>query len=653
MALRSSLVLVLICAASAARGDLRSPREGACLTPQAQRLDEAAAAFHARFEKQARASEEVHGLSLSDGARALGYLQRSLGHKPPAAWQQAVDAGCKTALCAAEKTLGSREAALWFFVASAEVDAPPSLDQSPYEVESVWEEQELRALARALLEAPPELKRAPNLKAWRRIPSGQTLRKGAWYNAVSYPKDKDLFGLGTIVIRDTVWKFPQRDVRAVVQHELGHQWEWSRKLETHEAVPSLSEPWLSLSGWHSTTGKRGEHDFSLPPGVQIATPGETLPPEDFADSIANYRFAPRLMRAYSHSKYDYMHRVFGREHKKPDADPELEAVWAALGGPLKTVRDCAGLIQRATFTTRLHQHELYTVTPKPKGTHWEPIARNQFVAHSRCIERALEALAATPAWGKLSCRQDPEELAVAVADRLEDVWGAFTEAAEAIRGAVAPSVADRCLAGKDLTQHCFDGPSGLVIAQREAARILAEFGGDAGDKLELARLLLVQTPLAPSDEELRARFPVLRSAPDLFFSCLKGAIEISPKFDPEKRWVYWVSLPPTGERRGFRDPIWNQACQRDFAAHLKEAGLSVDASDKLFEHLAYLLKNQSGPLVDQFSSRVLQHAPDLHSQCGTSAHCVAGWLKPRLAGFAPGNMIDQITERLAGTLKAR
>src|SRR5207302_6542806 len=231
-----------------------------------------------------------------------------LGEKRPQAWQKAVDAGCKAVLCALKAMLGDMESALWFLVASMETDAPPSLDQTPYEVESVWEPHELRALARALMDAPPELKKVTTLKAWRRLPSGQQLKKGGFYNAVSYLHDKELRGLGTIVIRDTVWKFPQRDVRAVVLHELGHHWEYSRAAEKGDKVPSMHEDWLALSGWHAKGEKaHSEHDYVLAPGRQIATAGETMPAEDFADSIANFRFAPRLMRAYSKAKYDYMH----------------------------------------------------------------------------------------------------------------------------------------------------------------------------------------------------------------------------------------------------------------------------------------------------------------------------------------------------------
>jgi hypothetical protein len=308
----------------------------------------------------------------------------------------------------------------------------------------------------------------------------------------------------------------------------------------------------------------------------------------------------------------------------------------------------------------MHQHELYTVIPKPKGSHWEPIWRNQFVIRSGCVDVALSALQKSPQWKDLACRHDPEDLAVEIADRLEEVWGSMSEAAERIHGAVGTSVREKCVAQKKLTQQCFDGPSGYFAAQREAARILEEFGGDANDKLVLARELLVQTPLAPSDAELRAKFPALASVQELMTACLEGVVEISPKFDPAKRWIFWVKLPPTDERRGFKDPVWNAACQRDFAERLAAEKIAVDPSDKLFEHFAYLLKNESAPLIAAFNNQVLAHAGELKSECRVpatgdlgSSSCAAHWLEERLASLSPAQAADELARRLTTTLKAR
>jgi hypothetical protein len=138
-------------------------------------------------------------------------------------------------------------------------------------------------------------------------------------------------------------------------------------------------------------------------------------------------------------------------------------------------------------------------------------------------------------------------------------------------------------------------------------------------------------------------------------------VEISPKVDPKKRWVYWVQLPPMNDKRGFKDPLWNAACQRDFAAHVASEGFKLDPTDQIVEHLGYLLKNQAAPLVDRFLRQVLQQDGALRSQCrvpadGSLAHnadCARRWLRPRLEELAPEALLDQLAGHLVGTLKAR
>jgi hypothetical protein len=633
--------------ATAARADDDALVLPASCTPVGQqRLAQAHDALKALLHGHdaEHATKAVHGLHLADSALAIGWLERSLGAKPPAAFARAVEAGCTTVLCALEKTLGDKEAAVWFLVAAAEVDAPPSLDQSPYDVESVWETAELRALARALLDAPAALKHVPSLRAIRRLPSGAHAKKGTFYNAVSYKKDLELHQLGTIVIRDTVWKFAQRDVRAVVQHELGHHWEFSRSRETGKPWTALQEPWLQLSGWRSKNGGHEKNDYELPPGAQIATAGETIPSEDFCDSIANHRFAPRLMKAYSKEKLEVMDQLFGAEPKRPL--PELDAAWAAIGGPLKSLLECAAQIQRATFGPKHHQHELYVVITKAKGTHWEPVARNQFVQKGGCIDRAMAALQASPKWSEVTCNHDPENVAVAVADRLEEVWAAFSESAAAIRAAVPAETAAGCLDKKNLTSACLAGERGQEVAHKEAERIAAEFHGE--DAPALVPTLIAQTPLLPADDEVLERFPALKAADDLVFACLKSTVEI--KQGKGGGWLYWVKLPAESETRSFGSPLWNPSCEHAFAEHLaSHAGLTMDAREKLFIHFAYLLRNQAAPVVGKFNQAVLGDVSGLRRSCKNKDAC-ASWLKQKLQGVLPDPQADELATALSSRL---
>src|SRR4051812_4357509 len=80
------------------------PAEG-CATPEAQRAAYAATAYKYLVASHAgpSAARSVHGLHLNDSAKVIGWLERSLGSKPPEQWQQAVQAGCTKVLCALEK----------------------------------------------------------------------------------------------------------------------------------------------------------------------------------------------------------------------------------------------------------------------------------------------------------------------------------------------------------------------------------------------------------------------------------------------------------------------------------------------------------------------------------------------------------------------
>jgi hypothetical protein len=228
------------------------------------------------------------------------------------------------------------------------------------------------------------------------------------------------------------------------------------------------------------------------------------------------------------------------------------------------------------------------------------------------------------------------------------VWASWAEAAEAIRAAVPRETAAACMEHKKLTQACFAGDHGIEAARAQADRIAAEFHGDAQG---LAAQLVTQTPLAPPDDELRGRFPVLQSAGDLVVACLKGALDIQQRPDKQYQWTYWVKLPPSNEKRGFPDPVWNAACERDFAAHLEAVGFGMDAADRLSDHLAYLLQLQAAPLIDRFNEQVLHGAAELRTACKPNARaCAVSWLKPRLSGVAPDHLAAQLAEALVGKL---
>lgn len=593
---------------------------------------------------------EVAGLQLSDDARVLAHVKRVLGATPPAGWSRAK--GCASALCALTAALdGSQEAALWVLAIGADGGPVASLDQAPFPgAASAWRPGELRMLARALSDLPWTLKKqAAKLSTFRRIPDGQDPYQGS--NAWS---TRD----GVILLRDTVWKMSERQQRQVIAHELGHHVEFARG----SGYPiSHSGEWLAFMGWELVGDPKAKDGYRIRGSDATAT---AVPSEEFPNTIDDYRYASRLMRTYSPPRWEYLKKLYGGvEFLKPKADPGMDAVFAKLGGPLAVFNDCAGLVQRSSRKTGWLQSELYLVRWKGSGSTWAKVGHTGFITRSPCVGMALEKLRETPEWKALSCKRDDEDLVDAAASRLAEVWGAYAEAASALQRSVTPERTAACLSRGELGVECFGGPAVRATAEAEARKLAAEFApGQAQTPEQLAALsrkVLVGSVLAPTDEELIERFPVLGSTQDYLGACLAGVVEVStPKGKPD--WKYWVKNPPVNDVRGFTSPLASKACPRDFAAYLKTRGVTLDVDDPLFEHLAYLLKIQSGPALAAFNTSVLAQWPSLLAACGmapaakaTPAQqpCAQAFLSERLAGVVPPGLVPAIAKLLSAQLR--
>ena len=638
----------------------------ACASESAQQLAHAAAAVQERFSPpQPPQTAQIAGLTLTDDPRALEILRRSLGALPPRSWARAstcVAARQATVLCALTAVLGSQESALWLLAIGAESGAVPSLDRSPWKsgAEARWQPGDLRALALALFDLPPQLKHLSNLRAFRQVPEGESVGNHA--NAFSSISDACCGPGGSIWLAQAVWRMPPRQVREVIAHESGHQYEFSRDRSNPHSI-SHSAQWLSLSHWRSTGAPADVTAFRLTGDIDIGTSGDPpIPSEDFPDSVDNYRYQPRLLRAYSKAKYEWMkqHVFAGNEYLQPRPFPEVDDLLRSIGGPLAAITSCSQLIQRASHKPGSPQASLFVVKSMPGGgTEWANWFRSAFVQHSPCFVETMAKLRALPQWSALTCHRDPEEIAMAVGDRLEDAWGSFTEATGAIASAAA-TLAPGCESSGHFTTACFAGPAGLAQADAQARRLLSTFpASDASPAAALAKLLLTQTPLAPPDETFFQLAPLLDDPKELLAACVLGAVEVSS--EPGKdNWRYWVRLPPRNQIRGFDNPIWTAACERDYAAALRKAGVAVDEADPLFQHWLFVLRNQSGATVDRFASQVLRGWSDLLLTCGipggtkaspSQRGCAKEWLTARLQGLAPADEIDALAQHLAEQLR--
>lgn len=597
-------------------------------------------------------SADVLGVALTDDARVLAHLKRVLGTTPPAGYSKAK--GCANVLCALTAALdGSQEAALWALAIGADGGPVASLDQAPFKDsgESSWHASELRTLARALADLPAGLKKqVTKLTAFRRLPEGKTSHDG--FNGYS---TRD----GIIFLRDTVWRMPVRQQREVIVHELGHELEFSRG----SGFPiSHSPEWRAFLGWELVgANENAKNAFRIKGSDAAAT---AVPSEEFPNTVAEYRYVPRLLRTSSVPRYEFVKKLYGGvEFLKPPADPGIDTAFAKLGGPLAVFNECGGLVQRSSFKPGWLQNELYVVRWTPTASLFSKVSDNAFVTLSPCWGMALEKLRQTPEWKQLACLRDDEDLMQAVATRLEEVWGAYAEASVVLRRLVTPERTASCLGRGELSVECWGGTSIRATAEAEAKKLAAEFAqGQAQTPMQLAALarqLLSATVLAPADDELFEKFPVLTSAEDYVGACLAGVMELST-LAGKQEWKYWVKNPPTNEVRGYTGPVASKACPRDFAAYLKTRGVTLNEDDPLFGHLNYLLRLKSKPVVERFKTEVLDAWPALVSACkiapstkATVAQqpCAQAFLQTKLSGVVSSELAQTVAKALASRLR--
>lgn len=84
----------------------------------------------------------------------------------------------------------------------------------------------------------------------------------------------------------------------VIVHEWGHNLSQDMKIDT-------SKEWLDLSGWVDKGGDwKSTKAHSL-----VSKYGATNPGEDFAESVATYRYNPKLLQALNPEKYNFIKEV--------------------------------------------------------------------------------------------------------------------------------------------------------------------------------------------------------------------------------------------------------------------------------------------------------------------------------------------------------
>ncbi len=449
--------------------------------------------------------------------------------------------------------------------------------------------------------------------------------------------------------------------REVIAHEIGHHIDYAAEKATHKKYAlSHGSEWLGIGGW-STGGDRdapgGYH--RQPQGEDPWTAG-SWPSEEFANSIAEYRYEGRLLRSESPKAYALASRYFDRDYLKAAPDAELDAQISQAGGRLALFRGCAGMVERTFEKPEGGPANLALAHQKPDGSleyaSWD---RWSFVAHSPCVQMAMDTLQKLPGFAAVSCRRNPDELFVRLAERLQEVEAAVHEGTRAVLAARPGSAIDGCLSKSDLRAACLAGPRGVSIAHEQAARIAGEFAPGARDAEAvdaLAQAILDQTPLAPADDALVARVPLLSDGKATLAACVEAATSVTGNAKGE--WRFWVKVPPKDEVRGFADPVRTAACTRDYGVMLAAHGVQLDPGS--VEPFSRAAKSAAAPLGQELVKRVLGDFAALRASCGLSPAsklssnqqaCAAKWIAGRVDGLVPEGEKRTLSEKLAASLK--
>lgn len=139
-------------------------------------------------------------------------------------------------------------------------------------------------------------------------------------------------------------KLENDEVRTyTIVHEWGHNLGSDLKVDT-------SKEWLNLSGWVDKGG-----DWSLgKPKTVVSNYAKTNPSEDFAESVATYRYNPQLLLAVNPEKYQFIKEVVfqGVEYLDGETCQEknayvnkianMEREWPIPPTDLTYFKDCSG-----------------------------------------------------------------------------------------------------------------------------------------------------------------------------------------------------------------------------------------------------------------------------------------------------------------------
>lgn len=262
--------------------------KAACTKSKAPTIKEIEAYFENKYAAK-NGSESFQGMSFSSEAPEMIELMKKLTVIPPRSTgcfnckgqsQQknySLPPGCSSALCAARSLFGNEQGPRMLYLLDRfGFNSSPEI----YPNAVVWDTKNLDVVIKSLEDLPDSLFPMNNRQLTRN-PTG-----GAGANDV---------GNSFIEFFHRFTTLPVELRRYAVTHEWGHVIAANKNLDM---IPA----WLNISGWVS----RGEDWSVSEPQSVVSRYGQTNPHEDFAESVATYRYNPKLLMKVSPEKYRYI-----------------------------------------------------------------------------------------------------------------------------------------------------------------------------------------------------------------------------------------------------------------------------------------------------------------------------------------------------------
>ena len=161
--------------------------------------------------------------------------------------------------------------------------------------------------------------------------------------------------------------------RATLVHELGH-------VLGHMTELDQTDLWLKMSGWNVS------HTAYSKGGTVISVYGESHPYEDFAESVAAYRYNPVVLRKASPAKYNII--------KEAIFDNVEYTTEAACSAPRRLSARAKALVQTRVDVWQPSEAELKTISNKCNQKVFKQLSENETINlaapfMNRCYEKAI------------------------------------------------------------------------------------------------------------------------------------------------------------------------------------------------------------------------------------------------------------------------